>query len=148
MALLPAHLIHAPSTYSANEFPSNITGFYRDATLHPLNLSAPSTSPSKDHFFRHIDLLHLAHGWDGIVKLPESLAPTRNVTGDEYWEEPVIPEWEWWNTQSWSLNMNERKIPAVADDGEVLNDPEAEKEFEDWSWLRVGCQRRYCYELT
>jgi hypothetical protein len=60
------------------------------------------------------------------------------MTEDDGWAENPMPEWEWWNTQGWSLNMNERKIPAIGEDGSVLDDPQAEEEFRDWSWLRVG----------
>ncbi|ORY35895.1 hypothetical protein BCR39DRAFT_512893 [Naematelia encephala] len=90
--LLPSSII--PPEYqhdSSNSFFTNITGFYREAKIHLVNLLDPPTSDN--HFFRQVHLPNLnTSSWN------ETLA------------EELRGSWDWAGVDKWDLNLREREV--------------------------------------
>jgi len=126
----------------------NITGFYREADAHYLNLSDPSSSNSSHHFFRHLQGEH-----------PDSkkhhILPLVNQT---IWNETEASgkrgDFDWEGVSSWSLTINEKKIIARDVNGDIIVEDrrpsrknihgavDEQDEWDDWSWIHMVGYRR------
>lgn len=87
--LLPSSLIPPEYDHKSQSFFTNITGFYREATIHPFNLTHPEVS----HFFQHIHL-------------PSLNASTREDNRAREKRGDV----DWAGMNKWSMNVREREI--------------------------------------
>jgi hypothetical protein len=153
--MLPPHLIRE---HSGNRHPNtddsiytphyfkNITGFYREADAHYLNLTDPSSSNSSHGFFRHLQ---------GDRKGSGAHSSIRSLVNQTSWNETeAIRErgnFDWEGVTSWSLNINEKEIIARDINGDIIvNDVkqtgkrsqepgEEEDSWDDWTWIHVVC---------
>jgi hypothetical protein len=115
----------------------NITGFYREADTHYLNLSDPSSSNSINHFFRH-----LSENQHGDHR--ESRA--RPLVNETSWNQTVATQksggWDWQGIEKWSMNVNEKEIIPRDDNGELILGETSKRRtgggaWDDWSWIHV-----------
>lgn len=150
LTLLPPYLhrdhglIHDPKNASfVPHYFQNISGFYREADTHYLNLTHPSESNSTHHFFHHlITKPQNPQGHDDIL---ESLV---NMTA---WNATVAEakrgDFPWANVTSWALNLNEREIRPRDAQGHLVSPKDHNSQgtvqfqgidgWEDWSWVHV-----------
>lgn len=122
----------------------NITGFYREADAHFLNLTDPSSSNSSHHFFRHLQGDH-----QGSKK--HHVKPLVNQTT---WNETEAAgkrgDFDWQGVSSWSLTINEKQIIARDVNGDIIVEDRGtirkgshsvmegeEDEWDDWSWIHM-----------
>ena len=88
--VLPASLIPLGYDHGVNTFFTNISGFYREAKMHPIDLLDP---PTDSQYFRHVELPSLnTSSWN------ETRA--RELRG----------EWDWAGSTKWDMNLKERGL--------------------------------------
>ncbi|WVQ85781.1 hypothetical protein IAT38_007948 [Cryptococcus sp. DSM 104549] len=126
--LLPPHYVHPPTS----PFYTNITGFYRHATVHPLSLTAPIDAPS------HESLASFSSFWKGAT-LPPSLNSTAGW--NETRAEEMRGEWDWAGTYRWDMNIKERNVSAALDGVPGLSNATAglgdvDELYENWTWIK------------
>jgi hypothetical protein len=123
----------------------NMTGFYREADAHYLNLTDPSSSNSSHHFFRHLQGDHQGSKKHQITSLVNQTS----------WNETEAVrkrgDFDWQGVSSWSLNINEKRIIARDVIGDIIvegdeakrrgshESTESEGQWDDWSWIHVVC---------
>ncbi|WVW81137.1 hypothetical protein I302_103128 [Kwoniella bestiolae CBS 10118] len=125
-SILPSSLIPPEYTYnpSHHQFFTNITGFFRSSTLHPISfLTEPSHTSQNDEYWTHL-----------------SPYPNLNSTGE--WNatlsEELRGQWEWNRTVKWEMNLKERNISSMSpemEDEHRTNGTEWER-YEDWNWIK------------
>lgn len=149
LTLLPPYLhrehpskslpVEDDSVFSPHYF-QNVTGFYREADAHYLNLTDPSSSNSSHHFFRHLEATHRVPG-------THTIGPLVNQTSyNETQATRKRGDFDWAGVTSWSININEKEVVARDVDGNVIvKDHERGKHglkeqqdsFDDWAWVHV-----------
>lgn len=130
-SLIPPEYTH--SHYPGNDFYNNITGFYREAHVHPLNLTSGVTQPMHDtqfasHFWRHLDSATLSgfhRAYNGT--LAEDLRGT----------------FDWDKVDKFEMNVKERLVTVdwpsseLIDRGRSRDELQALKEeYRDWAWIK------------
>ncbi|WVQ74741.1 hypothetical protein IAR50_004346 [Cryptococcus sp. DSM 104548] len=118
MTLIPPEYSHTPSGHG---FYTNLTGFYRGASVHPLALPTNDSSTS---------LANLAPFWSGAT-----IPPPLNHTG--IWNETAAEElrgsWDWARTMRWDMSLRERNISKpLGDEWETKE----HVEYADWTWVK------------
>ncbi len=149
----------------------NITGFYRNAKAHYLNLTDPSTSPSIHNFFHH--LIPSAPSSTRSPPVDAELDPYSNEAGEFYipplvnmtsYNETIAAdlrgEFGWESMVDWEMNIREKKVVKREENGkEVERDDQRAKHggakggrgndswIDDWTWTQV-CHVFLAYDLT
>ena len=160
LTLLPPYLHrdHSHETSSEEDgtafsphYFQNITGFYREANAHYLNLTDPSSSNSSHHFFHHLERSHRG-------PRPHTIAPLVNQTS--YNETEAVKkrgDFDWAAVTSWSININEKEIVERDNFGNiVLNERESGDHrykgkydsWDDWAWVHVVCRSAFIRSQT
>ncbi|OXG23479.1 ligase [Cryptococcus neoformans Tu401-1] len=126
-SIVPPAFSHDPLQHN-HRFYTNITGFYRHATVHPLSLSEPySTS-------QHLD--SLASFWKGahLPRLPINQTEGWNETRAE----EMRGEWDWARTVRWDMNLKERNVSSSIDRPDDLSHPtqKDDNEYPEWTWVK------------
>ncbi|WWC65490.1 uncharacterized protein I303_108108 [Kwoniella dejecticola CBS 10117] len=126
---LPASLIPPEYTYnpSHHDFFTNITGFFRSSTLHPISLEPNNTA-------------HLPQ--DGYWQHLSSQIPDLGLNTTGKWNATLADElrgsWKWDQSTKWNMNLKERNISSIVPDLEDVyraNGTEWER-YEDWNWIK------------
>lgn len=116
--MIPPLYDHPPTPHG---FFTNISGFYRDARLHPLSLvQSPSSSSSAIH----------SHFFDN---LPHPI-PNLNHTGtwNETQSKELRGDFPWSSLTKWEMNLKERYPESNAS----LHDPDDVHSTHDWTWVK------------
>jgi hypothetical protein len=151
--LLPPHLLAVEHASLPPVYFHNITGFYRNADAHYLNLTHPGSSPSVRHFFRHLS----TRGSRDEQELAHEHTESRSQTEDDELDLPPLlhhlssfnettaaaarGEWDWSNVVSWEMNLEERAIIPQKTEAHPPIDPTTSvnaSDWEDWSWVFVS----------
>jgi hypothetical protein len=107
--LLPSQYAHAPSS---GPFYKNITGFYRDATVYPVDLLAEE-SVTTSTYFDNVYIPNLnTSSWN------DTMAQER------------IGEWDWSSTTTFNMHLRERHITSK------VGDDTPNENFTDWTWVK------------
>ncbi|ODN80188.1 hypothetical protein L198_07845 [Cryptococcus wingfieldii CBS 7118] len=116
MALIPPKYSHKPTEHG---FYTNITGFYRGATIHPLSLSSLSSPNSS-----------LSSFWQGSTIPP---AINHTASWNETRAEAMRGSWDWASTVRWDMSLRERNISKpIGDEWKSKEDVE----YTDWNWVK------------
>ncbi|WVF68112.1 hypothetical protein IAT40_002875 [Kwoniella sp. CBS 6097] len=140
--IIPSSII-PPDTYTPTNVFTNITGFYRSATVHPLSLEeVPS---------------HLPEYWKHVTSFP-SLNSSSDAIPAEDWNatkaEEMRGSWDWAATTRWDMNLKERNIsaPTIAfdddEDGTISKNMTVDQPkivagsdgdietYPEWTWVK------------
>ncbi len=140
-------------------FYTNVTGFYRNADAHYLNLTDPGSSPSIRSFFRHLlpnSMRSEQKPQSLTTRVVERLQRRRKDAPDHVvlpslkqhpaaFNETVANEargtWDWTQVSGWDLNLEERPItpgPASISLPIVESTNLNASDWEDWSWVHAS----------
>ena len=111
--LLASSLIPPQYAYEPiRPFFTNISGFYREARTHPINLL--SSSPSTPHFFTHVPIPNL------------NVSSSSSQSTVSKWNDTLAEElrgsFDWQAVSKWEMNLKERHVEAT--------------NYSDWNWIK------------
>ena len=119
-SLIPPEYTHSPS----HDFFSNISGFYRDARLHPIDLVS-SHQTRLTTFFNHVEVPSL-----------------NSSTWNETQATELRGDFPWSSLVKWDMNLKERipeanaSILAASDDSAPARVSAGGREQIDWNWVK------------
>ena len=143
--------IHHPST----EFYTNITGFYRDARAHPLNLSSIASTGGSSHSSHSVVTPHPGSQQTTDTPLPHS--STEDTS--HFWRHvdhklfagyqkslnntlsnELRGTFDWENVDKFEMNLKERDIdyedPFLAQRRTKDQLKNIKREYKDWTWVK------------
>ncbi|WWC72337.1 uncharacterized protein I206_106299 [Kwoniella pini CBS 10737] len=122
---LPSSLLPPEYTYNPahHQFFTNITGFFRSSTLHPISFDPNTTAQlTDDGYWQH--------------------HPDLNLNSTGAWNATLASElkgtWQWDKTTKWDMNLKERNISSIAPDLEdayKANGTDWDR-YQDWNWIK------------